>query len=103
MTSRIRFRVCVGLGLVGAITACVVDPLNPQPLPPNNPDNGAVYHPDAGFIVTSDSGATKSDDNADGGEASSPSDSGMPPNVNDAGVDASDDAGDGADAGDSGH
>jgi hypothetical protein len=59
--------------MVGAITACVVDPLNPQPLPPGPPENGASFgmdaaafpvSPDAGGKSASDSGALRDQDGA---------------------------------------
>ena len=97
MTSRFRFRLITGLAIAGAITACVVDPLNPQPLPPN-PENGATFHADSGAVVSFDGGSTKS--GGDAAAATDPNahaDSGSGPPLDD---DDDVDAGDGGDAAD---
>lgn len=99
MTSRSRFRLVVGLVVTGAITACVVDPLNPQPLPPSPDENGAVYHQDASVVVSADGGGTKGTADAGGLVETPPStDAGA---ANDGASDASladADAGDASDA-----
>jgi hypothetical protein len=95
---RLRFRLLACLSALGAITACVVDPLNPQPLPPGPPENGATFGmdaaavplaPDGGAKNASDSGALRDDDAA-------------PPPSADGGPTDAGDAGDSGDAGDAG-
>ena len=89
-----RFRIVASLVIGGALVACALDPLNPQPLPPspqaNFGEDGGFYSParDAGTrtedSLSSDAGTTKGPDGA----------SPLTPNAND--------AGDGGDAGDAG-
>jgi hypothetical protein len=90
------FRVAASLALAGAIVACVVDPLNPQPLPPSNEDKfgedgGATQHTPDGSLTAS---PTVSEDAGTNLDAS-------PPSKDDGGHDAGADA-DAGDA-DSGH
>ncbi|MBX3229768.1 MAG: hypothetical protein KIT84_05490 [Labilithrix sp.] len=97
-----RFRLGASLLIGGGLVACVIDPLNPQPLPPQEPSalaDGGVFAPPP----TMDSGAQTEDSFRDGA-AGSPD--GEPPNVadEDGGTDGGADAGDAeADAGDAGN
>lgn len=97
LRSRRYFRIFAGLTVVSGLAACVIDPLNPQPLPPG-PDPNAILYPDASFSNTSDSGALGTG-SLDGGDRAD--DGGLPPNApDDAGAtdDAAADAGDAGDA-----
>jgi hypothetical protein len=90
-----------GVTMVGAITACVIDPLNPQPLPPGPPGNGASFGMDAAaFPVTPDAGGkSASDSGALGDQDAETTNDGSSPGV--PAIDGGD-AGDAGDA-DSGH
>jgi hypothetical protein len=84
---RLTFRVAASLALAGAVVACVVDPLNPQPLPPNkedgselfdasaaphNPDGSLVFSPtpdDAGSNASLDGAPPNAAPDADAGDA----------------------------------
>ena len=84
-----RFRIGASLLIGGALVACALDPLNPQPLPPS-PEalaDGGVFSP------TPDASRGTDSVNSDAASANDP-DGGAPP------PEAADDAGDAGDAGD---
>ncbi len=88
-----RLQLLAALAVLLAFVACT---LNPQPLPPLDPENAASA--DAGSFGTTRDSGTRTDDE----EPSAVSDAGASPpdgGAGDAG-DAGDDAGDGGDAGD---
>ncbi|MFO0734402.1 MAG: hypothetical protein U0270_00910 [Labilithrix sp.] len=96
MNPRFRYRLMAGAAVLAALAACVVDPLNPQPLPPGPDDNkDTAFGEDAGaFTPRSDGGVQGSSDAA----VTSPNDSSPPTNDSDAGPE--DGGADAADAGD---
>ncbi|MBN9165620.1 MAG: hypothetical protein BGO98_19455 [Myxococcales bacterium 68-20] len=83
-----RLQLLASLAVVLAFVACT---LNPQPLPPLDPENTAT---------NSDGGSLGS--TLDGGSGAPSSDASMPPADSDAGGDAGGDGGDASDAGDAG-
>jgi hypothetical protein len=85
-----HFRIVATLAITTAIAACVVDPLNPQPLPPG--PNEGVSFADGGLAapVTSDAAT-----GADSGNLKN-DDAAVPPNTPADGGDAGDGASDAA-------